>query len=97
MQTGLLCYHLDTLRDYFSRYGEISECTVMKDPVTRRSRYLCYVSVSCVCVCVCVCDCVCVSVVHDVFQPRAAKCGLESTISYIPVIAELALAEFSFH
>ena len=33
------CCCVDTLRDYFSQYGVISECTVMKDPVTRRSRY----------------------------------------------------------
>jgi len=28
----------DSLREYFCKYGEIKECMVMKDPVTRRSR-----------------------------------------------------------
>ncbi|XP_043910563.1 RNA-binding protein Musashi homolog 2 isoform X13 [Protopterus annectens] len=28
----------DSLRDYFSKYGEIRECMVMRDPTTKRSR-----------------------------------------------------------
>ena len=27
------------LKEYFSKFGEISEVMVMKDPATRRSRY----------------------------------------------------------
>jgi len=27
------------LREHFSKYGELTECMVMKDPVTKRSRY----------------------------------------------------------
>lgn len=29
---------LESLRDYFSKFGEVSEVMVMKDPTTRRSR-----------------------------------------------------------
>lgn len=33
----------ESLRDYFSKFGEITEVMVMKDPTTRRSRYVeCY-------------------------------------------------------
>lgn len=28
----------ESLRDYFSKFGEITEVMVMKDPATRRSR-----------------------------------------------------------
>ncbi|XP_074888573.1 RNA-binding protein Musashi homolog 2-like isoform X4 [Buteo buteo] len=28
----------DSLRDYFSKFGEIRECMVMRDPTTKRSR-----------------------------------------------------------
>lgn len=28
----------ESLRDYFSKFGEITEVMVMKDPTTRRSR-----------------------------------------------------------
>ena len=28
------------LKEYFSKYGDIAEVMVMKDPTTRRSRYL---------------------------------------------------------
>uniref|UniRef100_A0A8C5XHZ0 RRM domain-containing protein n=1 Tax=Microcebus murinus TaxID=30608 RepID=A0A8C5XHZ0_MICMU len=28
----------DSLRDYFSKFGEIRECLVMRDPTTKRSR-----------------------------------------------------------
>ncbi|KAJ0061817.1 hypothetical protein NL108_012476, partial [Boleophthalmus pectinirostris] len=27
----------DSLRDYFSKFGEIRECMVMRDPTTKRS------------------------------------------------------------
>ena len=27
------------LREHFSQYGEITECMVMKDPITKRSRF----------------------------------------------------------
>ncbi|CAG5878124.1 unnamed protein product [Menidia menidia] len=40
----------DSLRDYFSKFGEIRECMVMRDPTTKRS------SVNpgaCICVSVC--------------------------------------------
>lgn len=30
----------ESLRDYFGRYGDISEAMVMKDPTTRRSRWV---------------------------------------------------------
>ena len=28
----------DGLREYFSKYGDIKECVVMRDPVTKKSR-----------------------------------------------------------
>lgn len=28
----------DTLREYFSQFGEVQECTVMRDSATQRSR-----------------------------------------------------------
>ena len=28
----------EALKEYFGKYGEISECMVMRDPVTKRSR-----------------------------------------------------------
>lgn len=31
-------YLAESLRDYFSKFGEITEVMVMKDPTTRRSR-----------------------------------------------------------
>ncbi|OWR47394.1 hypothetical protein KGM_213032 [Danaus plexippus plexippus] len=31
----------ESLRDYFNKFGEITEVMVMKDPTTRRSRSLC--------------------------------------------------------
>lgn len=30
----------ESLRDYFSQFGEITEVMVMKDPTTRRTRYV---------------------------------------------------------
>lgn len=30
--------HLESLRDYFSQFGEVQECTVMRDSATGRSR-----------------------------------------------------------
>ncbi|KAL7733121.1 hypothetical protein ACLKA6_004644 [Drosophila palustris] len=35
-----------SLRDYFGRYGDISEAMVMKDPTTRRSRGFGFVTFS---------------------------------------------------
>lgn len=32
------CFFAESLRDYFSKFGEITEVMVMKDPTTRRSR-----------------------------------------------------------
>lgn len=29
----------DGLREYFSKFGDIKECVVMRDPVTKKSRY----------------------------------------------------------
>lgn len=34
----LFVFLSESLRDYFGRYGDISEAMVMKDPTTRRSR-----------------------------------------------------------
>lgn len=28
----------DGLKEYFSKFGEVKECMVMRDPVTKRSR-----------------------------------------------------------
>jgi len=36
---GLYSVCAETLRQYFSRYGDIVDCMVMKDPTTKRSRY----------------------------------------------------------
>ncbi len=33
-----LCVFADKLKEYFGKYGEITESMVMRDPVTRRSR-----------------------------------------------------------
>lgn len=27
------------LRQYFTKYGELKECVIMRDPVSKRSRY----------------------------------------------------------
>lgn len=35
----LLCF-AESLRDYFSQFGEITEVMVMKDPTTRRTRFV---------------------------------------------------------
>ena len=29
----------DTLRENFEQYGEVTECNIMKDPISKRSRY----------------------------------------------------------
>lgn len=29
----------EALRQYFAKYGELKECVVMRDPVSKRSRY----------------------------------------------------------
>ncbi|KAG8451971.1 hypothetical protein GDO86_003959 [Hymenochirus boettgeri] len=34
----ILSTTLDSLRDYFNKFGEIRECMVMRDPTTKRSR-----------------------------------------------------------
>lgn len=34
----LYFYFSESLREYFSKFGEITEVMVMKDPTTRRSR-----------------------------------------------------------
>ncbi|KAK1800758.1 hypothetical protein P4O66_005951 [Electrophorus voltai] len=36
--TLAFCLSTDSLRDYFSKFGEIRECMVMRDPTTKRSR-----------------------------------------------------------
>ena len=34
----LFCFFSEGLKEYFSKFGEIAEVMVMKDPTTRRSR-----------------------------------------------------------
>lgn len=34
----MLTIHVESLRDYFSQFGEVVECTVMRDGATGRSR-----------------------------------------------------------
>ena len=34
----------ENLRDYFSKFGEVKECMVMRDPITKRSRYVFHVA-----------------------------------------------------
>ena len=34
----LLICHLEGLRDYFCKFGEVNECMVMRDPSTKRAR-----------------------------------------------------------
>ncbi|XP_033123532.1 RNA-binding protein Musashi homolog 2-like isoform X8 [Anneissia japonica] len=36
----------DKLRDYFAKYGDISECVIMRDPITKRSRGFGFVTFS---------------------------------------------------
>jgi RNA recognition motif-containing protein len=31
-------FHIDSLKNYFTQFGEVSECTVMRDSATGRSR-----------------------------------------------------------
>lgn len=33
-------HFVDGLREHFGRYGDIAECMVMRDPVTKRSRFV---------------------------------------------------------
>lgn len=37
-QTDQLTLKTESLKDYFSQFGEVSECTVMRDSATGRSR-----------------------------------------------------------
>ena len=48
MFIGGLSYHTtdDGLKDYFAKYGEITDVVVMKDPNTRRSRGFGFVTFS---------------------------------------------------
>lgn len=32
------CLVLESLKAYFSKYGELTDCMVMKDPITSKSR-----------------------------------------------------------
>lgn len=36
----IFLFFTESLRDYFNKFGEITEVMVMKDPTTRRSRYV---------------------------------------------------------
>jgi len=38
-KTNVVEWCVETLRQYFSRYGDVVDCMVMKDPTTKRSRY----------------------------------------------------------
>ena len=38
-KTNVAEWCVETLRQYFSRYGDVVDCMVMKDPTTKRSRY----------------------------------------------------------
>jgi RNA recognition motif-containing protein len=31
---------LENLKNYFTQYGEVLECMIMKDAITKRSRYI---------------------------------------------------------
>lgn len=39
MDSNVFCL-LDSLQRYFEKYGEIKECVVMRDAVTKRSRFV---------------------------------------------------------
>ena len=36
--TVCVCVCVDKLRECFEAYGEVTECSIMKDPVQKRSR-----------------------------------------------------------
>jgi len=38
ISSSILISHSDSLKGYFTQFGEVSECTVMRDSATGRSR-----------------------------------------------------------